>query len=205
MGNYTTIPKEIIEYKSKSKLLDIYTFACIKSTMDYKNGISKINQRTVQEKFDIPERTLRDAILRLEEYRLLNIQQKMYENKNPILNCKSILKNYYKFNLNPDNYFFVDNNFFNMNIPKEIKGFLLILKAICLNNTNAYISSRRIKNGINKTELSHRINMDIKTIQKYLIESQKLDEIVIIDDKIIIKNNFFPIIVNKQNKRLKPL
>lgn len=67
MKNYTIIPKEIIRYKCNSKPLDIYTFACIKSTIDYKNGISKINKETISDKFNLSERTLRDAIQRLEK------------------------------------------------------------------------------------------------------------------------------------------
>ena len=34
------------------------------------------------------------------------------------------------------NYFFLDNSFFQKNYPAKIAGFLLLLKAICLNNTD---------------------------------------------------------------------
>ena len=34
------------------------------------------------------------------------------------------------------NYFFLDNSFFKKNYPAKIAGFLLLLKAICLNNTD---------------------------------------------------------------------
>ena len=33
-------------------------------------------------------------------------------------------------------YFFLDNNYFKRNYPAKIAGFLLLLKAICLNNTD---------------------------------------------------------------------
>lgn len=67
MNNYTTIPKDIVDYKCNSKLLDIYTFACIRSSMNYKNGESKINIETLSNRFNLSERTLHDAIQRLEE------------------------------------------------------------------------------------------------------------------------------------------
>jgi len=105
--NYIVIPKEIVKYKSNSKLSDIYTLACIKSTMDYKSGISKYNQKTISEKFDIKERTLRDAINRLENGKLLSIERKIYESKNENVTSKTIRKNYYHFELNPEHYFFI--------------------------------------------------------------------------------------------------
>ncbi len=37
------------------------------------------------------------------------------------------------------NFFFVDNQFFTKNRPPKIAGFLLLLKAICLNNTNTIL------------------------------------------------------------------
>ncbi len=34
------------------------------------------------------------------------------------------------------NYFFLDNSFFKQNYPAKIAGFLLLLKSVCLNNTD---------------------------------------------------------------------
>ena len=195
MIQYTVIPKEIIKYKSNAKLSDIYIFSCIKITMNFNNAISKINQETISKKFNIPERTLRDAIKRLERKKLIAIEQKIYENENANIKSKTIRKNYYKFELNPENYFFVTKNFFKLDAPKEVKGFLLILKAICLNDTNVYISS---KNGsINISELSKRINMDTKTLNKYLNKAKELELIKIRDNVIIIKTDFFPLRVKE--------
>lgn len=194
--NYTVIPKDIIGYKSNSKLLDIYTYTCIKSTMNYKNGISKINQKTLSEIFDIPERTLCDSIRRLQEQKLFKIERKRYRNES----SEIIRKNYYHFKLDYENYFFVLNNFLKLNLPREVKGFLLILKAICLNNSNVYISTNPKK--INKSELSRYINMDIKTIDKYLNQAKDLKEIAVIDNRIILKSNYFPLRVKEDGSKL---
>lgn len=37
------------------------------------------------------------------------------------------------------NFFFVGNQFFTKDRPPKIAGFLLLLKAICLNNTNTIL------------------------------------------------------------------
>lgn len=34
------------------------------------------------------------------------------------------------------NYFFLDNSYFKRNYPAKIAGFLLLLKSVCLNNTD---------------------------------------------------------------------
>lgn len=201
MKNYTVISKDIIEYKSNNKLLDIYTLACIKSTIDYKSGISKLNQKTMSERFDIPERTLKNIIARLENGKLLSVQRRLYENKNPKIISKSIQKNYYKFDINPENYFFIYNHFLKMNIANEIKGFMLLLKAICFNNTNDYTPSRSIMNGINKSELSKLICMNKKTVEKYLNIAIELNQIAIVDNHIIVKSNYFPIRINESKNK----
>ena len=36
-------------------------------------------------------------------------------------------------------FYFVDNRFFKKSHPPKIAGFLLLLKAICLNNTNSIL------------------------------------------------------------------
>ena len=47
-----------------------------------------------------------------------------------------IKRNSYYIKLEKSNYFFLDNCFFKKNYPAKIAGFLLLLKAICLNNTD---------------------------------------------------------------------
>lgn len=132
---------------------------------------------------------------------MLTVTRKIYDNKNPNINCKSILKNYYKFILNPDNYFFVYNDFFELNFSNELKGFLLVLKAICLNNSNVYTSEKSIKGSVNKSELKRLLNMNIKTIEVYLNMAIEQNQIVIIDNHIIVKSDLFPIRVNKKEQK----
>ncbi|MCQ4762326.1 hypothetical protein NE555_17050, partial [Alistipes onderdonkii] len=47
-----------------------------------------------------------------------------------------IKRNSYYIKSTSKDYFFLDNCFFKKNNPAKIAGFLLLLKAICLNNTD---------------------------------------------------------------------
>ncbi len=47
-----------------------------------------------------------------------------------------IKRNSYYIKPEKSNYFFLDNSFFKKCYPTKIAGFLLLLKAICLNNTD---------------------------------------------------------------------
>lgn len=195
MKQYTVITKEILSFKGNSKLSDIYTFACLYSTIDYKTGESKYNQETIEKIFGISERTFRDSINRLSRYGIISIKRKHYYPDNQF-----IRKNYYRINREPANYFIIYDEFFNIDASKELKGFLLLLKAVCLNNTNTYFSKRTYKGGINKSELAELLGIDRKTIIKYLKESIEKDFIKINDDRIIILNENFILRVAINNR-----
>ena len=196
MKSYIPITKEIIKFKGKSKLSDIYIYACLYSTRDFKTGISKWNQITISEKFNIPESTLQDSILRLSEQNLiLQIIQKKYQNKNEF-----IRKNYYRMNNDPDNFFFIDNNYFKLDIDRNIKGFVLLLKTICYNNTNTYIIEKPIKGSINISELAKKLDLDRDTVSKYtkLAINNKLIDVV--GKKIVIVNECFLLRVSEEDR-----
>lgn len=196
MKPYIPITKEIIKFKGKSKLSDIYIYACLYSTRDFKTGISKWNQITISEKFNIPESTLQDSIQRLFEQNLiLQIIQKKYKNKNDF-----IRKNYYRMNNDPDNFFFIDNNYFKLDIDRNIKGFVLLLKTICYNNTNTYIIEKPIKGRINISELAKKLDLDRDTVSKYtkLAINNKLIDVV--GKKIVIVNECFLLRVSEEDR-----
>lgn len=196
MKPYTPITKEIIKFKGKSKLSDIYIYACLYSTRDFKTGVSKWNQVTISEKFNIPESTLQDSIIRLFEQNLISeIIQKKYQNENDF-----IRKNYYRMNIDPENYFFVGTDYFKLNIDRNIKGFVLLLKTICYNNTNTYIIEKPIRGSINISELATKLNLDRETVRKYTklaIDNKLID---VIDKKIVIVNDCFRLRVSEEDR-----
>ena len=74
-----------------------------------------------------------------------------------------------------ENYFFIYNTFFNndMNIANsvdrcKVKGLLLLIKSVCIKETNKYICDRPRKNGLNKSELARKLGIDTDTLTKYL-------------------------------------
>ena len=78
------------------------------------------------------ERTIRRVIKRLKDAGYLTVQTTIKEDAD-----RGFIKrnSYYIKPANKD-YFFLDNGFFNKNYPAKIAGFLLLLKSVCLNNTD---------------------------------------------------------------------
>ena len=78
------------------------------------------------------ERTIRRVIKRLKDAGYLTVQTTMNEDAS-----RGFIKrnSYYIKPANKD-YFFLDNSFFTKNYPAKIAGFLLLLKSVCLNNTD---------------------------------------------------------------------
>lgn len=80
----------------------------------------------------LDERTIRRSIKRLKDAGYLTVYTAIKENADRgFIKRNSIL-------IKPasKDYFFLDNSFFTKNYHAKIAGFLLLLKAICLNNTD---------------------------------------------------------------------
>lgn len=80
----------------------------------------------------LDERTIRRVIKRLKDAGWLTVQTTIKEDAD-----RGFIKrnSYYIKPANKD-YFFLDNSFFKKNYPAKIAGFLLLLKSVCLNNTD---------------------------------------------------------------------
>jgi len=189
--NYTTITKQITEYKSNKQFIDLYTYAFLKYKSDNNTGTSYILNDTISSNLKIPERTLSEIINRLDKYKSLLIIErkpiKEYVEKGQYF----ISKNIYHFNINPTHFYFLDNSFFSQELPNEIKGFLLKLKSICKNDTNKYISSKPVKKAINYTLLAKELKTDVKTLKRLLSECVTLEQIKAIDNGLLITNKCF--------------
>ena len=80
-----------------------------------------------------------------------------------------------------------------MNIAKasertKLKNFLLKLKTICKKETNKYISENPHLDGLNKTELSKKLGIDTKTLNKYLEMAVNAGQIKYITNGLLILN-----------------
>ena len=131
--NYTVIPKSIVNFQTgNSKPVDIYVWATIKCCSNHKTNISHVTEEKLSLLTGLDERTIRRVIKRLKDASCLTVQTTVKEDAD-----RGFIKrnSYYIKPANKD-YFFLDNSFFKRNYPAKIAGFLLLLKAICLNNTD---------------------------------------------------------------------
>lgn len=131
--NYTVIPKSIVNFQTgNSKPIDIYVWATIKYCSNYKTNISHITEEKLSLLTGLDERTIRRVIKRLKDAGYLTVQTTVKEDAD-----RGFIKRntYYIKPANKD-YFFLDNSFFKWVCPAKVAGFLLLLKAICLNNTD---------------------------------------------------------------------
>ena len=131
--NYTVIPKSIVNFQTgNSKPVDIYVWAIIKYCSNYKTNISHITEEKLSLLTGLDERTIRRIIKRLKDAGYLTVHTTIKEDADRGF----IKRNTYYIKPEKSNYFFLDNSLFNKNYPAKIAGFLLLLKAICLNNTD---------------------------------------------------------------------
>ena len=131
--NYTVIPKSIVNFQTgNSKPVDIYVWATIKYCSNHKTNISHVTEEKLSLLTGLDERTIRRSIKRLKDAGYLTVQTTIKEDADRGF----IKRNTYYIAPIKTNYFFLDNSFFQKNDPAKIAGFLLLLKAICLNNTD---------------------------------------------------------------------
>ncbi len=192
--SYLVIDKRIIEYNiGKNKNEDIYLYACITLFDQKRTGIVYASENTISSKSGIPLRTVQSIISRLRECPdLIQIETKQEEYDKR--------KNYYKFNRQPENYFFLDTRYFYLDIPPKIKGFLLRLKILCKNGTNKVITSNGKKGNPNITEIANRLQQDVGTVTNLLKRSEELGLIRKIPNGYLITNDCFLLNLGKKRK-----
>ena len=186
---YTTLTKDINNIDNK----DAIVYAYIKSRMNYKTSIAdNITEKVIAEKLGISLSTVKRSVSRLKNNK--NLIDKVISNN---VIAEGSYKTYNKYHVEKcnENFFYIYNSFFNddMNIAKaseriNVKNFLLKIKAICKKETNKYISENPYLDGLNKTELSKKLGMDTKTLDKYLKIAVNAGQIKYITNGLLILN-----------------
>ena len=132
--NYTVIPKSIVNFQTgNSKPVDVYVWAVIKCCSNYKTKISHVTEEKLSLLTGLDERSIRRSIKRLKDAGYLTVQTSTVKEDT---DRGFIKRNMYHIKPEKSNYFFLDNSFFKRNYPAKIAGFLLLLKSVCLNNTD---------------------------------------------------------------------
>ena len=166
--NYIVISKKIAnKLIGNNKNRDAYIYAYIRLCSNFKTGISNVKERKLSELTGVPEGSISEAIGRLKEAGLFKVEDYSFRGTNT-----PITRNRYYFDLNPVIFFYVKNEFFYEDIEAELKGFLLRLKTICINDTNFTLYS------VNR--IAKELHSDNKTIRKYMdlaIKKQRIKEL----------------------------
>ena len=186
---YTTLTKDINNIDNK----DAIVYAYIKSRMNYKTSIAdNITEKEIAEKLGISLSTVKRSVSRLKNNK--NLIDKVISNN---VIAEGSYKTYNKYHVEKcnENFFYIYNSFFNddMNIAKaseriNVKNFLLKIKAICKKETNKYISENPYLDGLTKTELSKKLGIDTKTLDKYLKIAVNAGQIKYITNGLLILN-----------------
>ena len=144
--NYTVIPKSIVNFQTgNSKPVDVYVWATIKCCSNHKTNISHVTEEKLSLLTGLDERTIRRVIKRLKDAGYLTVQTTIKEDASRGF----IRRNSYYIKPANKDYFFLDNSFFKKNYPAKIAGFLLLMKSVCLNNTDTIQwSNSQIAKGI---------------------------------------------------------
>ena len=173
---YIIIDKNINNYKTgKNKNLDIYLYAYIKLCSDFKTGISHATEKKIHELTGIALRTMQSAISRLRKTDLIYIETKHDGEKR---------HNTYFFNKKPENFFYVDNSLFHVDMDVKLKGLLLLVKSLCINNTNTTL--------YNKTTIAKTIGQDRTNVSKMINELIEKDMLIEINGAFVLPANYFP-------------
>ena len=161
--NYTVIPKSIVNFQTgNSRPVDIYVWATIKCCSNHKTNISHVTEEKLSLLTGLDERTIRRVIKRLKDTGYLTVQTTIKEDADRGF----IKRNSYYIKPEKSNYFFLDNSYFKRNYPAKIAGFLLLLKAICLNNTDTIQWSI--------SQIAKSIGLSRNTITALIKECQQL-------------------------------
>lgn len=160
--NYTAIPKSIVTFQTgNSKPVDVYVWATIKCCSDHQTNISHITEEKLALLTGLDERTIRRAVKRLKEAGCLTVQTAIKEDA-----VRGFIKrNSYQIKPAEKDFFLLNNGFFTRNYSAKMAGFLLLLKAICLNNTNTIQWS--------KSQIAQALGLSRNTVSALLEECRQ--------------------------------
>lgn len=179
MESYITLTKDINKIKGNNKLETVLAIAGIKFIGNYKTNITETTREWIAEKTGITFRTVKSIIPKLQTNAGFIFNKIESKCKHP---------NKYYFNADKENYFFISNTFFNEDIDTKIKGLLLLIKSVCKKETNKYISETPYLGGLNHSELSKKLGIDTKTLNKYLEMAVNAGQIKLITNGLLILN-----------------
>lgn len=151
--NYRIIDRNIA---GKLSANETYTLFCLLSKSDFKTGLSHVKQETLKDIIGIKKiDTLQSHLSKFYE---LNILRKKTSGH---IGGKGYFKtNIYHYQIPTDNWVRINLDLIkSQNIPSKVKGFLILLKCLCINNTNLL--------NYNKSQISRLLNNDVNLCNEF--------------------------------------
>lgn len=188
MEQYTVLTKGITEIDGNNKFTATLVYAYIKSRENYElNVTSRLTYPNIAKNIKVAEGTVENIVPALISKRALFTKvdgRTMPDEKGEIHT-----HNTYYFASSYPNYFYIN------------------LKAVCINETNKYISRQPYKGGVNISELSRLLNTDRDTLTRLLKLAVELKQVKYIPKGILITNRHIipDYIVAHNNRQGKPL
>lgn len=178
MKSYSILDKDISKYRSgKNKNEDVFLLGIIKAfCSNYRSGESHVTQEKLKTLTGLPLRTIQSIISRLRETNLITVET---------LQIGKQKLNVYRFNLRPANFFLVKNSFYYTNIDQKGKGFLLLIKSLCINNTNTTL--------YNRTQIAKELGQDRNTVSKMINNLVEKNMLLELDQGFSLPANYFPL------------
>ena len=173
MEQYITVTRRINEITGNNKLIDAVVYTYIKSRINYRTYIANtVTEQEMSYHLGLSIDTIENVVPRISKHPFLF--DKVDQDEEKKIGSYKTYNRYYLVKGN-DNFFFIYNSFFNddMNIANsvdrcKVKGLLLLIKSVCIKETNKYVSDKPRKNGLNKSELARKLGIDTDTLTKYL-------------------------------------
>lgn len=163
---YRIIPRSLIMGLTAN---EVYTYFCLLAKSDYETGISHVKLETLLKLTGINKtENISQHIEKLIKKGLVRKDKQQNKGNKGVFNTCT----YYLHKPQTD-WVRVDLDLLEEPIPNKIKAFLILLKCICLNNTNY--------TGYNKTEISKILKISRPTINTYL--SQCLEMKIVKEEK----------------------
>ena len=165
---------------------EAYTYFCLLAKSDYNTYISHVKLETLSQLTGINKTEyISEHIEKLKKKGLLRKDtQQNIGNKGVFNTCT-----YYLYKPQID-WIRIDLDLLEENIPNKLKAFLILLKCICLNNTNY--------TGYNKSEICKKLNISRPTLNSYL--NQCIDKELIKEEQsgyTITNTHLFKIDITK--------
>ena len=149
------IPRKFLELDKGTKFVDVLVYAAIDFQKDSSTHTSRIGQRTIAEKYNIPLSKVEDAIKRLKESGYIDYKQI------PSDKYKDYVFNEYTLPLLKEDYLKLKPSLLNQSLPPKERGILIYLQLIALPDMND-ILERKIE------DIADRIGICRQTASKYL-------------------------------------